>query len=85
VPCEACGAPQHDPEELPPSYPYLLGLYLGDGCISQHPRGVARIRIALDLNYPGIVTECERAIADLLPNNRVIASFAEVTSRAARR
>ncbi len=26
--------------ELPPAYVYLLGLYLGDGCISRHPRGV---------------------------------------------
>jgi hypothetical protein len=29
-------------------YSYLLGLYLGDGCISTHARGVFRLRIVLD-------------------------------------
>ena len=40
------------------SYVHLLGLYLGDGCISSHPRGVYRLRIALDMRYPRIVEEC---------------------------
>lgn len=30
--CETCGAPTHRLAELPRSYVYLLGLYLGDGC-----------------------------------------------------
>jgi hypothetical protein len=30
------------------AYAYLLGMYLGDGCISEHPRGVQRLRITLD-------------------------------------
>ena len=34
--------------ELPPACAYLLGLYLGDGCISEHRRGVYRLRISLD-------------------------------------
>jgi Homeodomain-like domain len=42
-------------------YGYLLGLYLGDGCISRSRR-VWRIRIALDAAYPGIVQECASAI-----------------------
>jgi hypothetical protein len=29
---------EHRFDELPPAYVYLLGLYLGDGCISGHPR-----------------------------------------------
>jgi hypothetical protein len=33
------------------SYSYLLGLYLGDGCISRHPRAW-RLRIVLDDKYP---------------------------------
>jgi len=29
------------------AYAYLLGIYLGDGCLSPHPRGVYRLRIAV--------------------------------------
>jgi hypothetical protein len=49
---------------------YLLGLYLGDGCLSSHRRGVFRLRVVLDSRYPGIVTECANAMQDLLPANR---------------
>jgi hypothetical protein len=47
------------------TYAYLLGLYLGDGCISAHPRGVYRLRITLDLRYPRIIDECAQAMADV--------------------
>lgn len=57
----------------PSAYVYLLGLYLGDGCISAHPRGVYRLRITLDLRYPGIVEECEAALRAVLPLNHVVA------------
>lgn len=40
------------------AYAYLLGMYLGDGCISPHLRGVWKLRITLDAVYPGIVAEC---------------------------
>ena len=40
------------------AYAQLLGLYLGDGCISAHARGVFRLRITLDRAYPMIVEEC---------------------------
>src|SRR3954447_19763217 len=40
------------------AYAYLLGMYLGDGCLLQHPRGVMRLSIALDSAYPGIIAEC---------------------------
>lgn len=56
---------------LPPAYIYLLGLYLGDGCISTHPRGVFKLRIALDTRYPGIAEECAAAMAAVMPANRV--------------
>lgn len=49
-------------------YAYLLGMYLGDGCISAHPRGVYRLRIALDARYPNIIDECAVAMAAVLPN-----------------
>jgi hypothetical protein len=49
-------------------YAYLLGLYLGDGCISTQREGLYRLRISLDLRYPTIIDECEAAMAQVLPN-----------------
>jgi hypothetical protein len=56
-----------------PAYPYLLGLYLGDGCLTQCPRDVFKLRIACAERYPGLIRECELAMAEVLPNksNRV--------------
>lgn len=69
--CDRCGHEAHRFDDLPAAYLYLLGLYLGDGCISAHPRGVYRLRIFLDLRYPGIVNECGAAMAEVRPGNRV--------------
>ncbi len=69
--CEKCGANDHSVADLPADYVYLLGLYLGDGSISTHPRGVHRLRITLDVKYPGIVRECAAAIKAVAPRNRV--------------
>lgn len=69
--CDQCGHDAHRFSDLPESYAYLLGLYLGDGCISSSPRGVHRLRITLDLAHPKIVDECEAAIRDVSPANRV--------------
>jgi hypothetical protein len=60
-PREGCGR-LHLVDELPPEYVYLLGLYLGDGCISQQPRGVHRLRIFLDAKYPGIISRAGGAM-----------------------
>jgi Homeodomain-like domain len=58
----------HDPSLLDKSaYAYLLGIYLGDGCISAYPRGVWRLRITLDAVYPDIVAECARAVEAVAP------------------
>lgn len=67
-PCSTKAKPNHCPvcgdgELDQASYAYLLGLYLGDGCISQVKKSVFRLRIALDLRYPGIIDECMAAIA----------------------
>ena len=43
-------------------YAYLLGLYLGDGHVAAHPRGVFRLRVFLDDRYPAIVEECRDAV-----------------------
>lgn len=44
------------------AYLYLLGAYLGDGCLSAHRRGVWKLRITLDAEYPWIIEECAVAI-----------------------
>jgi hypothetical protein len=69
--CGQCGHEAHRFSELPTAYAYLLGLYLGDGCISAGPRGVYRVRINLDLAYPRIVDGCEAAMREVAPLNRV--------------
>jgi hypothetical protein len=44
--CLRChGTQQPFPALTEHAYAYLLGLYLGDGCISADPKGVYRIRI----------------------------------------
>ncbi len=59
-----------DTHQLHKAYAYLLGLYLGDGCLSKTPR-VYRMRIALDAKYPGIIQACVDALKVLLPENEV--------------
>jgi hypothetical protein len=50
---------------------YLLGLYLGDGCISAHRRNVFRLRVFLDLRYPLIVEECAKSMCAVVPKSKV--------------
>lgn len=66
-PCTA----DHHFSELPRAYVYLLGLYLGDGCLAAHPRGVHRLRVSLDARYPEIINSCVAAIREVSPANRV--------------
>lgn len=47
---------------VPAVYAYLLGQYLGDGCIAVDGRGVAKLRIACADDYPGIAAEVDSAI-----------------------
>jgi hypothetical protein len=70
--CHRCGHPEHCFAELPPSYVYLLGMYLGDGHITTHARGVCRLTVSLDSRYSGIVRETRVAMASVLPNNAVL-------------
>ena len=46
--CRRCGGAAHGFDELDATYVYLLGLYLGDGCVSPHHRGVFKLRIFLE-------------------------------------
>ena len=48
-------------------YAYLLGQYLGDGCISELERGHPRLRISTCDWYPDIRAECIAAIEAVQP------------------
>ena len=48
-------------------YAYLLGVYLGDGCLRIGRPGAATLAVALDSAYPAIVTEVEAAMAAVFP------------------
>jgi hypothetical protein len=62
--CQEC-AGTHDFAALSRSYAYLPGLYLGDGCISRHPRAVSKLRVFLDVKYPGIIAAAVDAMAQV--------------------
>ena len=58
--CDECGLADHD--DVPPAaYSYLLGVYLGDGCLGPAGRSIA-LRVTMDAAYPGIVEEVADAI-----------------------
>jgi hypothetical protein len=64
--CTVCAG---NPLALPQvPYTYLLGLYLGDGSLAAHPRGVYRLRITCANRYPELIRSCERAMGEVLPN-----------------
>ncbi len=65
--CGRCGGAAHAFADLAEPYVYLLGLYLGDGCLSRHPRSVYKLRVTLDLAYPQIIDACEQAMRAVLP------------------
>ncbi|WBB60007.1 helix-turn-helix domain-containing protein [Streptomyces sp. WMMC500] len=55
----------------PEAYAYLLGLYLGDGCVSRQPRGNYSLRIACADAWPGLIDACADAIRAVRPENKV--------------
>src|SRR5206468_11013409 len=50
----------------PAAYAYVLGLYLGDGCISRSAR-TQRLRITLDDAYPDVIDACLAAVGLVMP------------------
>ncbi|MFI9775034.1 transcriptional regulator [Streptomyces sp. NPDC051956] len=70
LPCPRCGDTPTPPADQA-AYAYLLGLYLGDGCINAHRRGVYFIRIVLDNAWPGLIDACEAAMRAVRPDNSV--------------
>ncbi|MFD8152964.1 helix-turn-helix domain-containing protein [Streptomyces sp. NPDC059720] len=64
--------PRRTPQDPGPpadasAYAYLLGLYLGDGCISAHPRGGYYLRIVCADAWPGLIAQCREAIERVRP------------------
>ncbi|MDX2079002.1 MAG: transcriptional regulator [bacterium] len=54
------------------AYAYLLGTYLGDGCIDLMPnKRTYRMRIAQDKHYTGLIQACVDTINIVLPQNSV--------------
>ncbi len=53
------------------SYAYLLGQYLGDGCLTPMPRDVFKLRIATCDDYPLIRQRTVDAINAVTPDNKV--------------
>ena len=54
----------------PESYAELLGLYLGDGCLSKVSRTYS-LGLALDARYPTIAAEARMLMQRVFPANRV--------------
>jgi len=64
-------------------YAYLLGQYLGDGCISIQVRGNPKLRIATCDDYPAIREECIAAIRAVAPSSGVSVIQGEGSSEVA--
>ncbi|MBO1335423.1 helix-turn-helix domain-containing protein [Streptomyces sp. VRA16 Mangrove soil] len=68
--CPRCEEVPRPPED-PVAYSYLLGLYLGDGCISYLRRNTYFLRIACADAWPGLITLCAEAMQAVRPANKV--------------
>jgi hypothetical protein len=68
--CSRCWRPAKPTWFTTADYAELLGFYLGDGCISVHPR-TQRLRIALDAKYPGIIEAARGLLVACFPLNQV--------------
>lgn len=55
----------------PRAYSYLLGIYLGDGCLSVSGRNRVLFRVTLDALYAEIVCEVREAMLSVVPACRV--------------
>ncbi|UNS96431.1 transcriptional regulator [Streptomyces tubbatahanensis] len=67
--CARCTSPPGLPSDAA-AYSYLLGLYLGDGCISRLAR-THMLRVACADAWPGLIDACEDAMRRVRPQNHV--------------
>lgn len=63
--CLRCQFPPVDPPG--PEYSHLLGLYLGDGCISALRKGVFSLRVSCCDSYPRLMDECQASMLAVHP------------------
>ncbi|MET9067842.1 transcriptional regulator [Streptosporangium sandarakinum] len=71
--CPRCETVPRLPEPQS-AYAYLLGLYLGDGCISvigDPAKQVWSLRIMCADSWPGLQDECAKALLAVRPDNKV--------------
>jgi hypothetical protein len=68
--CPRCWGATRPIRTTDADYAELLGLYLGDGCISDHPR-TQHLRITLDLRYPGVIESSRDLLRRVFPRNQV--------------
>ena len=54
-----------------PAYAYLLGLYLGDGCLTRGHRDVFALSIACCDDWPGLITAAKSAMSAVMPASGV--------------
>lgn len=54
-----------------PAYAYLLGLYLGDGCLTRGRRDVYALCLACSDAWPGLLTAAKRAVSAVMPASSV--------------
>ena len=64
--------PYSDPWSPPDDFGYswLLGYYLGDGCVARGTR-TFQLRVVLDGRYPDVVDDCVTAVLMVVPNSQV--------------
>lgn len=53
------------------AYAYVLGQYLGDGCLSAHRREVWRLRVTCTTSWPLVMDRLEAELSVLFPKNKV--------------
>lgn len=68
--CKRCAGPMHDLSALPAeAYAYLLGIYLGDGCLTRNGSSW-QLRVYLDSSYLGIIEEVCQAMYAIKSDRR---------------
>ncbi|MEA2528321.1 MAG: hypothetical protein QOF73_5548, partial [Thermomicrobiales bacterium] len=70
VACPRCWLPAAPLRLNASEYAYLLGLYLGDGCIQRVGRTYS-FRLSMDAKYPRILAEAREVMARCSPTGRV--------------
>jgi hypothetical protein len=53
------------------AYAYLLGLYLGDGCIAKGRKGVYVLQVACCNDWPGLIDAARAAMSTVMPTSSV--------------